>query len=160
MVGISTLWLRYPKTNYPCSTNNRRNFENQCAIRLGACLQNSGIDTDKLKVEKCWHHPTKEGHTLRARDLARALSRGIVSGVGKKEEYENGIEGLTRIWGRRGIVYFKDFWEERPGSREGDHIDLWQMRRCKSFELPQVPAYQPGLAGDYEKGSIWFWPVL
>jgi hypothetical protein len=124
MVGISTLWVRYPKTNDPCSTNNKKNFVNQCAIRLGVCLQNSGIDTDKLKVEKCWHHPAKEGHTLRARELAKPLSRGIVSGVGKKEEYENGVEELTKIWGRTGIVYFEDFWEETAGSREGDHIDL------------------------------------
>jgi hypothetical protein len=147
MVGISTLWVRYPKTNYPCSTNNRKNFVNQCAIRLGVCLQNSGIDTDKLKVEKCWHHPAKEGHTLRARQLAKALSRGIVSGVGMREEYEKGVEGLTKIWGRTGSSISKIF--GRSGRAAGRAItSIYGTNACARVSLwtkqPRINLVLPG----------------
>ena len=160
MVGISTLWLRYPKSDAPCSTKNKKNFTNQCAIRLGVCLQNSGFNTDRLEIEKCWFHPAKDGHTLRARELARALSRGKVPGVGKREEHIDGVEGFRSIFNRTGIVYFKDWWEDQPGSRGGDHIDLWYGNKTKSHELPNPQEYRPGDGWEYEKGQVWFWPVL
>lgn len=39
MLTFKELWDKYPinKESSPCKTNGKKNFDDQCAIRLGAC---------------------------------------------------------------------------------------------------------------------------
>ncbi len=79
MVAFNKLWKNHPTitgNDNPCRTKGRSNFGNQCAIRLGVCLQNSGIDTTRIPgVARCWHHKKTEGHIIRAEELAKALKQ-------------------------------------------------------------------------------------
>jgi hypothetical protein len=153
MVAFSKLWTSYPKDKSPCRTNGTSNFTNQCAIRLGVCLQAAGVNTQRLNAEKCWYHPSSEGHILRAEELAKVLS--TVSGLGRVEKYKKGPEGFFAIENRTGIVLFQDYW---GSGSQGDHIDLWDGTMTKG-DLRLRRPYRPGDGSSYEKAKIWFWPV-
>jgi hypothetical protein len=154
MVAFMTLWNSYPADQYPCSKNNVPQFENQCAIRLGVCFQTAGVSTDHWPVARCWHHPRKDGHTIRAEDLARFFGGGTVAGLGQTEKYDGKV-AFPKILTRTGVVFIKDWWG--PGMT-GDHIDLWNSNTMKTgITVPY--SYRPGDGWRYEDGKIWFWQV-
>jgi hypothetical protein len=153
MVAFSKLWNSYPKDKSPCRSNGSSNFTNQCAIRLGVCLEAAGVNTEKLNVTRCWYHPKLDGHILRAEELAKVLSS--VPGVGRVQKYKKGPEGFYAIENRTGIVLFQNYW---GSGSQGDHIDLWN-RKMLTRDLRLSGRYQPGDGGLYEKANIWFWPV-
>lgn len=121
---------------------------------MGVCLDKSGISTQGWSVRRCWQHKGKERHILAAEELAKALSLGSTPGIGKVEKY-TGEEGFSKIKGRRGIVFFKNFWGT---GLQGDHIDLWNGWRMTKF-FQSVFTVQVMGGGDYKKGEVWFWPV-
>lgn len=48
MLEFKKMWENYPTIqgeSAPCKTNGKKNFDDQCAIRLGACLVSCGVDT-------------------------------------------------------------------------------------------------------------------
>ena len=155
MVTFAKLWESYPDVGGPCSTDGKRNFENQCAIRMGVCLENAGVNTKEWPVRRCWQHKGKERHILAAEELANALARHAVPGVGRVEKY-GGKEGFEKIRGRTGIVFFMNY---TGVSMQGDHIDLWNRvkttNRVASFFEIQLMA-----GGKYVNGNIWFWQVI
>ena len=153
MVGFSKLWQSYPTDKSPCTKNGSPNFTNQCAIRMGVCLEAAGVKTEKLSVTRCWYHPKADGHILRAEELAKVLSS--VPGVGQVEKYAKGPDGFRAIENRTGIVMFQNYWG--PGS-QGDHIDLWN-KNMLTRDLRLRGRYQPGDGGSCEKATIWFWRV-
>lgn len=72
------LWENHPtvksrRDDAPCKVNGKRAFDNQCAIRLGQALTESGIDLNTFKGARCWHSH-KPAHILRAEELAKWLS--------------------------------------------------------------------------------------
>lgn len=154
MAGSSKLWQSYPDTKSPCSTNGSPNFTNQCAIRMGVCFEAAGVKTGKFNVARCWYHPREAGHILRAEELAKVLSSGAISGVGRVEKYK-GTEGFQKIQGRTGIVFFENYWGT---GLQGDHMDLWYRDKITKFwdTLIEVRLFR---GGKYTKGNIWFWPV-
>jgi len=51
MITFKKLWESHPSINgekNPCTTNGKKNFNDQCAIRVGVALSICGIDTSTL----------------------------------------------------------------------------------------------------------------
>ncbi len=86
MVSFKKLWESHPPINgekNPCTTNGKKNYDDQCAIRVGVALSKCGIDTSTLPgAVHCWHgHLKSLGHVIRAEELANELSKRPISGV-------------------------------------------------------------------------------
>jgi hypothetical protein len=151
MSTFDKLWSNHPTGEYPCSTDGKENFDNQCAIRMGECFEKSGISTKSWSVRRCWQHKGALGHILAAEEMANSLTRTVIPGMKKVEKY-SGKEGFDKIKNRRGIVFFGNFYGT---GMQGDHIDLWNGRRLSSFKS-LISIYTPW-GSRYEKGAIWFW---
>lgn len=148
------LWQNHPTGEFPCATGNKRNFDNQCSIRMGVCLEKSGINTTGWAVRRCWQHKNERGHILAAEELASVLYQKIIPGIKKAEKF-SGKEGFEKINGRKGIVFFKNFYGL---NLQGDHIDLWNGWRLSSL-VSAISIYTPW-GSHYDKGEIWFWEVI
>lgn len=166
MVTFKTLWENHPTvTNnvFPCSTNGKPNFPDQCSIRLGTSLALSGADTRTLNVRHCWFHDNSKGHILRAEELAMALTKTQLSGIGKMQKIDP-PNFQCELRGRSGIIYFKDFWlrsGETLDGRSGDHIDLWDGSRLTKWQTWLTISCWLGVRESYPRSrEIWFWSVL
>lgn len=87
-ITFNKLWEKHPQINgdeYPCRTvHGDRAFDDQCAIRIDAALVHCGHDVSKLSgVNFCWLPKKSEGHILRAEELANALARTPIAGLGR-----------------------------------------------------------------------------
>jgi len=176
MVTFNELWKNHPTNTdneNPCSANGKSNFGDQCAIRLGVCLQNGGIDTTRIPgVTRCWYHNIIEGHIIRAEEFAKALKQHspFLSGIQRIQEV-NPIDFKNTIAGKRGIIFYKDYWRRTVNgkkecfrNRSGDHIDLWNGARLtdwRTWARIQLNLSWEGSWSDYEKSKeIWFWRVV
>ena len=168
-LSFESLWNAHPEIKgnaNPCRLpNGLKAFDDQCAIRLGTALARCGCDATKLKAAFCWYHPKKEGHILRAEELANALRISPFNGMAPvvKVTVKN-FESVLRH--ERGIIFFKDFWRrgnETFANRTGDHIDLWNGERLTArftwFRI-QWGFHVEGVASDFfNSREIWFWKV-
>ncbi len=174
MVIFKKLWESHPQvigTDNPCTTNGKLNFSDQCAIRVGSALAEIGVNTSILPgVRHCWHHNKSKGHTLAAEELANGLKRFPISGIKKLEKIEPS-EFKSKLWGRKVIIFFKDYWQrtnngkkEAFRNRSGDHIDLWdgfKLAHPRSIIQMYVRIGSFGLGSDHSQSKeIWFWEVL
>ncbi len=161
-VKFGDLWKSYPGDD-PCN----KEFKNQCAIRVGAALAGCSVDTTRLVSKKrhCWYHKSSDGHVLAAEELAAGLNKTRVPGIGLPQKFEG--EGFrAKIAGKKGIVFFKDYWMrsvDRPASPTGDHIDLWNGSRLtdwSSWARIRFGIVIPNLWSDLEKSKqVIFWQV-
>lgn len=130
-IRFETLWSNYPG-GAPCDGKNDRGdlaFSDQCAIRVGVALKNSGATFNSYpKNGKCWFG--HDNHILRAEELAAWLKSAPRFCGWQKPEEVAGQTWQEKINGRTGIIFFKDYWQ-REGERgaSGDHIDLWNGSR-------------------------------
>ena len=150
---FNKLWKNHPTGEFPCSTDGKKNFDNQCAIRMGDCFEKAGISTKNWPARRCWQHKKSESHILAAEELAVALTRVTVVGVKKAEKY-SGSDGFEKIKNRKGIIFIKNFYGT---GMQGDHIDLWNGWRLSSL-MSAISVYTPW-GSQYHKGDIWFWEV-
>lgn len=181
MIRFKQLWDNHPSINgpkNPCVTNGKKNFDDQCAIRLGVALSKSGVDTSKLPgAVHCWHgHPKSQGHVIRAEELANGLSKRMVPGVQPliKVNPSGFSEAIT---GKTGIIFFKDYWQRKNNgfketfrNRSGDHIDLWNGARITDlfswarihlrFGSFGIHTFRDDLSDFEDSKEIWFWRVL
>ncbi len=161
-VKFKELWNSYPD-NAPCNAK----FKNQCAIKVGAALASSGVKTiDIVNIKRhCWFHDKKEGHILSAQDLADGLSKNKIHGLEKAIELPgNGFK--TKITGKKGIIFFQNYWqrnEDAPERTTGDHIDLWNGSRLtdwSSWIRIQWGVVIPDVWSDLEKApKVLFWNI-
>ena len=183
MVIFNKLWENHPTitgNDNPCKTNGKSNYPNQCAIRVGVSLAKCDVNTSMIPgAEHCWHkHDKSLGHIIRAEELAKGLERYsvFIPGVQKVQKVNpEDFKGTLR--GKRGIIFFKDFWrrtnngkKESFRNRSGDHIDLWNGHRITDWTSWARINMRIGRFGlhsisdewsDYEDSkSIWFWRVL
>lgn len=173
MLKFEKLWDSHPQVtgnDNPCSTNGKSNFPDQCAIRVGAALAACGVKTNTLPgVRHCWHHDKSEGHTLAAEELANGLAKVHVPGI-KKMRKVNPSEFKSDLFGKKGIVFFKDYWQRTVGgkkesfrNRSGDHIDLWngfRLAHPRSIVQMYLRMGSFGLGSDQSQSKeIWFWEV-
>ena len=127
----------------PCKTKGGAPaYPNQCAIRMGVCLQDAGVNLNFMRGVRCWHGHGRK-HVLRAEELANWLKTqtaqfGTVE-IKKRVTYKD-------YAGKKGIVLFRNFW---GSGNQGDHIDLWNGSKMTYGEL------------DYFQKSeeIWFWEL-
>lgn len=147
MVAFNTLWNEHPIQKgvvNPCSsTTGNSNFANQCAIRMGVCLNDAGIDMSACNKVRCWFHNRSEHHILRAQELADWI-RANDSEFGNVEVKSNVAD--SDYSGRTGIAFFKNFW---GAGNQGDHIDLW--------DGSQMCHGQSGYFAD--SAEVWFWDI-
>jgi hypothetical protein len=142
------LWTVHPSNNNnptPCwnESENEPRWDAQCAIRMGICLQDAGLDLSDYKACKCWFRECKESgyiHAMRAEELGSYLKTKLFM-----PEIKYNVTHESYI-GRQGIVLFNNFWG--PGN-SFDHIDLW----CRDSMT----------CGDNDYFSrseqIWFWEL-
>ena len=168
MITFQKLWDAYPTIQgdtAPCKTDDKKNFEDQCAIRLGVALARNGVQTTNLVPtgRHCWQHETNEGHVLAAEELANGLLKFPIAGVQRKIDI-NPTTFQKEIVDKKGIVFFKDFWTRNGESfrnRSGDHIDLWNGNRLTDWRTWFLISSTFNTGGNYNKSKqIWFWSVL
>lgn len=164
MINFQKLWDTYPTIQgdkAPCKTDGVKNFQDQCAIRLGAALSNNGVKTTSLvpKSRHCWHHEVSEGHIFAAEELATGLMKFSIPGIAKKADVDPSTF-QNDLSGKKGIVFFKDFWQrdgETYRNRSGDHIDLWNGSRLTDWRTWFVISSTFNLGGNFSKSKeIWF----
>ena len=126
---------------------------------MGHALQASGFEVTSLNVRLCWHHPKRSFHSLAAEELAKAINKASITGIGKVRKLKSN-NFTTPIKGKKGIIFFKDFWKRSGESfrdRTGDHIDLWNGHKLTgsyffTFWSNYFHTYD-------DSKEIWFWPV-
>lgn len=161
MPQFETLWDNHPcnkEEKYPCKDKNGKpSFENQCAIRMGVCLERSGVNLKSFSGERCWHNHNPK-HILRAEDLAEWLkfykhqfgTLNLYKGIGA---YRDALEYMKL---KKGIVFFRNFWG--PGN-QGDHIDLWKWLYTTKELQSIIGALIPSLASYDKSQEVWFWEM-
>lgn len=143
-VSFAILWSKHPSNrgeDAPCKKkDDTPAFENQCAIRMGVCLKDGGINLSSFRGARCWFG---HSHIIRAQELANWL-KSQSGQFGKVEikkkatwaDYQN----------RKGIVFLMNFWGV---GNQGDHIDLWDGSRMAHGDLSYFSRAQ----------EVWFWPI-
>jgi hypothetical protein len=179
MVQFSDLWYRHPANNattYPCiapaaltSLESQQIaqgfpvFSNQCAVRMGVCLRQAGVDPSVFRgLTTCGVHGVDEMHIIRAQDLADALTRASIPGVGAVEKLTGTAakDFYPKLIGRTGIIYIKDYWRRTgEGQATGDHIDVWNGYRSSTKWLMEWFSWAGYYSNYAEAREIWFWDV-
>lgn len=133
---FAIIWDKYPKSvNGHHAHPSKDGYPNQCAIRLGKALQDSGIDmsdyTDPV---------TSEGYPRGAQSLANWLQ----GNYGSPEKFVDRNDFLKKCIRKTGI-----FFQKALGPGRSNHIDIWNGSR------------EPGRAGSgiYISGEVWFWEI-
>lgn len=130
MAKFDDLWQNHPVNQSPpeispCNTGGSPNFNNQCCIRLGVALTQSGIKISYYPGVFCWHGHGKK-HPLRVEEMKLWLNSDRARFVGKAKISRSrpGVPQKTYAdyQGMRGIVAFINFW---GAGNQGDHIDVW-----------------------------------
>jgi hypothetical protein len=184
---FDALWRSHPLNNAqqaPCRLPKdsagglKRGFPsypNQCAIRMGVCLRGAGVTIDQLgRITTCDFHPREEMHVLNAQQTADAVGRLSLPGIKPVEKIigPEVADFYNRLFGRRGIVFFKDYWSRSvavngPNGTEyvkektptGDHIDVWNGYRTSAAWLMEWFSWL-GYYHTYSAArEIWFWEV-
>ena len=110
-------------------------YKNQCAIRLGKALQDSGVDMSDYTAPV-----TTEGYPRGAQSLANWL----YDNFGNPQIVNNRDEFLKIDYNKTGI-----FFQKALGPGRANHIDVWNGNLRK-------PRAGSGL---YISGEIWFWEI-
>lgn len=152
MPTFNQLWTHHPMNgstpeSHPCRDSKgavHAALDNQCAIRLGLAFHGAGIDIDRVPGDRCWNGHGRK-HILRVRNLLPWIDANVaIIGCKKKAVSKNVTD--ANFTGKRGIVYFQNFWGR---NNQGDHIDLWNGTKIAKGEL------------DYFARSeeVWFWEM-
>ncbi len=124
------------RSNYPNDTVLHKDpktgkdiYANHCAIHVSDAMVKTGISMASFKGNKCEHCPRKNGtHARGAQELADWLRKMPFPGC-PKPIVTVGASFEETFKGKKGIVFFKDYWlqEDEKGTKRriGDHIDLW-----------------------------------
>ncbi len=179
MVAFADLWYKHPANNavqYPCVAPrdlvNLENkpirqgfpvFGNQCAIRMSVVLREAGIAASQLGgCAHCGVHGRDEMHFITAQQLADALARASLPGVGPVERItgKDAAQFYAKLFGRTGIIFVKDYWR-RTGETvpTGDHIDVWNGYRSSTKWLMEWFSWLGYYSNYAEAREIWFWEV-
>ena len=140
-------------------------FANQCAIRMGIALRRSGVTAGQLSgCQHCVVHTREDMHFINANQLANAILRANLAGVGPREILKGAdpSQFYPRLLGRTGIIYIQDYWQrtsDNPGRPTGDHIDVWNGYRSSAKWLMEWFSWLGYYSNYAQAGEIWFWEV-
>ena len=118
----------------------------------------SGVSTVNAKAKKCWGHSGMK-HILSAEEMALWLKKSNFSWLGTLQEIDpKSFE--TVLVDRKGIIFFKDYWQRGDESfenRSGDHIDLWDRNKMTGGSMFSRSFYEFfGVVSDLSKSrKIW-----
>lgn len=137
-------------------------YDDQCAIALSYSLKKCKVNFNSLKVNKC-----ACGYLRGAQDIANWLYNKKPFGDKVKWISINPLKYTDELEGKKGIVFFEDFWRrdtDKPDRRTGDHIDFWKSDKTTkfgSFSLWFDVAFQTEMRrSSYTKcKNIWFWEI-
>ena len=136
-------------------------FANQCAIRMGVALRESGVTMEQIGNPRVsWFHPKDKMYVLVAQELANGIRLGRIPGLGEPIKVKDPKNFHNELYGRKGIIFFKDYWR-RTGEANptGDHIDVWNGYRTSAKWLMEWFSWL-GYNENYGKSKeIWFWEV-
>src|SRR5690606_19484017 len=96
-------------------------FANQCAIRMGVALKRAGVTANQLPgCAHCAVHPRDEMHFINATQLANAINRANLPGVGPREVIcgPDAAKFYPKIFGRTGIIFRSEEHTSELQSRE------------------------------------------
>lgn len=190
-LDFKTLWRSHPlnhSTQLPCRlpkevveggktlAKGLPSYHNQCAIRMGVALKGAGIGIDQIgRVATCSFHDRQEMHVLNAQQLADAIGRLKIGGLGPLEKIVSPDTAAfyPKIFGRKGIIFFKDYWSRtvsttnpdgttasvKESSATGDHIDLWNGYRASAAWLMEWFSWLGYYSNYADSKEIWFWEV-
>lgn len=152
MATFNQLWKNHPMNwtppeERPCRDKDGKvdpSMENQCAIRLGLAFQGAGINTDAVPGARCWYGHGRK-HILRVANLLPWIEKNTTAIGCKKKVVFKGVTH-SNFTGKKGIVYFENFWGT---NNQGDHIDLWDGYRIAKGELNFFQRSE----------QIWFWEM-
>jgi hypothetical protein len=143
-------------------------YEDQCGIKMSIALQEGGLPMATFKGATETHNVKQLNKKIRAGLRAEEIAGWLRSALAKPEELSP-KEALLKLTGKRGIVFFKDFWQrDLPGgtsanprretlaNRSGDHIDLWDGKTTPNT-LPQF--YTNGDTYFTRSKVVWFWEL-
>jgi hypothetical protein len=144
---MKLFWHNHPGRKNVCDETL---FVNQCAIRMGAALELSGIvmTQDRRVLRRCTteyrafkHHKDGlvKGHVLAAQELANWI-KSETSTFGRRSV----VHSQEEILGRTGVIFFRDGWGAT------DHIDVWDGEAL----VGGFPSYF-----DADFKELWFWDV-
>ena len=144
---MKLFWHNHPGRKNICDETL---FVNQCAIRMGAALELSGIvmTQDRRVLRRCTteyrafkHHKDGlvKGHVLAAQELANWI-KSETSVFGRRDV----VHSKEEILGRSGVIFFRDGWGAT------DHIDVWDGESL----VGGFPSYF-----DADFKELWFWDV-
>jgi len=140
-------------------------FSNQCAIRMGVALKRAGVAPDQISnCAHCVVHGRDHMHFINASQLANAINRANLPGVGPREVFTgtDANQFYPKMFGRTGIMYIQDYWSrstDRPGNPTGDHIDVWNGYRSSAKWLMEWFSWLGYYSNYAQAREIWFWPV-
>lgn len=140
-------------------------FANQCAIRMGVSLKRAGIQPGQISgCITCQAHALEDMHYIRAHEVANALARASIPGLGNVERIRatDVAEFYPKLFGRTGIIFIKDYWRrsiDPPGAATGDHIDVWNGYRSSSKWLMEWFSWLGYYSNYAEAKEVWFWEV-
>jgi len=139
-------------------------FSNQCAIRMGIALRRAGVQPSQLGgCAHCAVHSRDAMHFINANQLANAILRANIAGIGKVEKFSgaDAAQFYPKLFGRTGIIYVQDYWRRSTdsGKATGDHIDVWNGYRSSAKWLMEWFSWVGYYSNYAEAGEIWFWPV-
>lgn len=163
MPTFQQLWDNHPTVKDEDPLLDKRQYQNQCAVNLYAALQRSGMNFRTFNGQLSWQKD-KPKYAIRAQELANWLARpGILPS--KKVEKYGGKEVFENIKGKRGIIFFQNYWG--PGN-QGAHIDLWNGTRLTDWftwvrihaRIGSFGVHSVTPLSDLEKSeSVWFWAL-
>ena len=129
VVSFHALWSAYPSFEDPCD---KKRYHDQCAIRVGVALVNSGASLASFTGERCGIKEHTPQHLLRAHEIAAWLDTRPLTGILQPRVLKGAdcSDWQNKIRGRTGVIFFSHYWS-LPGqtARIGDHIDLWNGTR-------------------------------
>lgn len=130
-INFDKLWSLYPKiTIKHINKNGIDEFNDHCAINVSDALINSGVSLINFNGAKCYAKcPLGNNlHAIRAEELAKWISKNSKK-INTSKYFElDGDNFLVSVKDKRGIIFFKDYWQRKGEDnqiRTGDHISLW-----------------------------------
>ena len=153
MTLFEKLWKNHVGRGYVCDDVV---FGNQCAMRMGVSLEDSGISLADTGLKRCTDYSRKfkehkPGHIRSAQELANVFYRNpkLLGSAVKKQILTGSIkDNMSSFKGKKGMVFIMNGW----GST--DHIDLWDGVKTEMVGASHTASYMS--TGE----QVWFWEIL
>jgi len=153
MTSFSKLWNNHVGREYVCD---QKEFGNQCAMRMGKALEDSGVTLANAGLKRCSDYSKlfkdhKPGHIRSAQDLANVFYRNpqLLGANVKKLIVDGSINDNLKLFNNRnGMVFIMNGWGNT------DHIDVWNGGALQLKGASNSADYR-------SRGQqVWFWEII